>query len=287
VRPRVTGFEPLSGGLFRISYRWDVAGAVPGADHQVFVHFIHRRSEMPERVSFQDDHYPPLPTSQWRAGDVIHVGPREVAIHEELEGRFEVWMGLGENGQRKLLAGLPSQSGRYRVGSIVRRGDTLEFEDETANPQARCFARADGGWAEHLGDVDRLIKNTWEVLSWLDRVTIDRPMTGHAFLQDGVERTTFGGATVTVNWSPEPYVCDGTELPQYGFLVTSATFEAFHATRHRGIEYPGGALFTLRSLDDRPLEESGRVRVYHGFGPASVRLGERVIEVAREEVVTR
>jgi len=161
------------------------------------------------------------------------------------------------------------------------------FRIEATNPRSRCFARADGGWAAHLGDVDRLIKNTWEVLSWLDRVTTDRPMTGHAFLAEGVERTTFGGVTVTVNYSAEPYDFDSTTLPQYGFLVTSATYEAFHATRHRGIEYQGGALFTLRSLDDRPLEDSAMVRVYHGFGPSSVKLGERVLEVEREAVIER
>jgi len=75
-------------------------------------------------------------------------------------------------------------------------------------------------------------------------------------------------------------------LPPFGFLVEAPEFVAFHATRWAGREYPGAAMFTLRSLDGRPLRRSGQVRVYHGWGPAEVRVGERDFTVPRQAVVS-
>ena len=59
------------------------------------------------------------------------------------------------------------------------------------------------------------------------------------------------------------------------------------ASRFGGVDYPTGALFTLTSLDGLPLERSRRIRVYHGFGPARVRVGGELVEVDRETLVER
>ena len=71
----------------------------------------------------------------------------------------------------------------------------------------------------------------------------------------------------------------------FGFLVDSPTYVAFHALRYGGLDYPDGAMFTLRSLDGEPLARSRAVRIYHAFGPARVRLAGSEHEVAREAVV--
>src|SRR5206468_6928397 len=97
---------------------------------------------------------------------------------------------------------------------------------------------------------DRLIKNASEVLSPLHRLVAGRPMTGHRFLTPDrtVERTEFEGVRVTVNYGERDYVDGWTTLPKYGLRIESDRFVAFHATRFGGVDYEGGALFTLRSL---------------------------------------
>ena len=286
LRVRVDHFAQVTPTRFRMSYSWDVQGEITG-DHDIFVHFIHRHSEMPEQVSFQSNHTPTVPTSGWRSGDVIEIGPLVSAFTEDLDGRYEVWIGLDQDGRRKLFRDVPSHQGRHHIGTLIRHGESIEFEPPDTNPTSGCFARGDDGWGAHLVPTDRVIKNTWEVLTWLNRITHDRPMSSHAFLEEGVERTTFGDAVVTVNYAEKPYSVDGTVLPQFGFLVASPTFEAFHTLRHRGIDYPGGAMFTVRSLDEKPISESRRTRIFHAFGRNRIALGNEVVSVVRERVVVR
>jgi hypothetical protein len=114
-------------------------------------------------------------------------------------------------------------------------------------------------------------------------------MTDHEFVtaDHRVERSAFGNVQITVNYGPEPYEHDGTVLPAFGLLVQSPTFVAFHASRYAGIDYKPSALFTMRSLDGKPLDESKQVRIFHGFGPTQVRVGDKVVSVEREAVVER
>ena len=74
-------------------------------------------------------------------------------------------------------------------------------------------------------------------------------------------------------------------LPPWGFAAEGPRFAAFYAKRWGGADYPGGALFTLRSLDDRRLEESGRVRIFHGFGAATIRWKGEKHRVPRERII--
>ena len=162
-----------------------------------------------------------------------------------------------------------------------------EAPAETPGPES-AFARADGGWAEGLHPTDRFIKNTYEVLSHLNRAVSDSPMTDHKRLApDGsLQMSRFGDFRVIVNYGPEAREVEGALLPAYGFLVDGPTFVAFHALRRAGVDYPGGALFTVRSLDGAPIERSRRVRIYHGFGPTCINVAGRVLDVARETVVS-
>ena len=75
-------------------------------------------------------------------------------------------------------------------------------------------------------------------------------------------------------------------LPPYGFLIESPTFVAFHALRWNGLAYPSAPLFTLRSLDGKPLDRSTRIRVYHGFGDTRLKVGKVTREVAKEAMLS-
>ena len=161
------------------------------------------------------------------------------------------------------------------------------------------FTRGDGGWAEGLHPFDRFVKNTYEILSPLHELTAEAQLTGHRFLSRDrkVQHTIFQGGSgkteVVVNagtgnfrWSSK----SGGEitLPPNGFLIESPAFVAFHALEWNGISYSAAAapLFTLRSMDGKPLENSASVRVYHGFGDASLRFRGTTRKIKKEGSLT-
>jgi hypothetical protein len=179
----------------------------------------------------------------------------------------------------------------YGEVPLYRFGDRAYFDAPpppagSLRPE-ECFARGDDGWAAELGPQDRVIKNTYEVLSWASRLRAGQAMDHHAFLAPdrSVEGSRFGELEITVNYGTRPFAIDDAILPQYGFYVRAPGFLAFHASRRGGIEYGEGALFTLRSLDGLPLERSAQVRIFHGFGPSLVRMGSAVLTVEREVIV--
>jgi hypothetical protein len=167
-----------------------------------------------------------------------------------------------------------------------------------SRPDPAVFTRADHGWAENLHPVDRFVKNTYEILSPLNELSARLQMTQHQFLTADrkVQRTIFGEGKepvqVIINASGQDYRHESslggeTVLPPYGFCVESPTFVACHALSWSGLSYDAPVLFTLRSLDGQPLSRSGRIRVFHGFGDARVKLGNTTWTVEKEATVAR
>jgi hypothetical protein len=163
-------------------------------------------------------------------------------------------------------------------------------------PNPGLFARADGGWAAELHPMDRFVKNTYEILSPLNELTARMRMTQHQFLTPDrkVQQSTFGegadAVLVVVNTGGSAFTYTSrssgkVELPPYGFIAESKTFVAFHALSYGGLRYTAPVIFTLRSLDNRPLSRSRQVRVYHAFGSEQVRLGKATLSVPRETIV--
>jgi hypothetical protein len=169
------------------------------------------------------------------------------------------------------------------------------FTNGAVNPA--LFTRADEGWAENHHRLDRFVKNTYELLSPLNELTSQMPMSSHRFLSPDrkVQYTVFGeGATaveVVANASHKSFSWKsklGGEitLPPYGFLVESPEFVAFHAQSWNGLSYTNAPLFALRAQDRQPLHKSKQIRVFHGFGDPRLKLGESVQTVAKEAVIT-
>ncbi|MCD6506525.1 hypothetical protein J7M22_07850 [Candidatus Poribacteria bacterium] len=171
------------------------------------------------------------------------------------------------------------------------RTDELPFPPE-GEPDRACFTRAHNGWAEGMCLTDRFIKNTYEILSPLNELTSRIRLTHLRFLSKDrrVRETRFGEEMrVVVNGGEGNYIVTSelggvVVLPPFGFTVESPLFVAFHALSWGSVEYERPVLFTLRSLDGKPLYRSDKVRIYHGFG--DVRLGWRndIIEVKGEIV---
>jgi hypothetical protein len=101
-------------------------------------------------------------------------------------------------------------------------------------PDMLVFARGP------LNPTDQFIKNTYEILSPLNRLTALLPMTDHRFLTADrkVESTTFGDSVhITVNYGATPYNTGTAELPRWGFMVESPKWSACYATSYRGQKF--------------------------------------------------
>lgn len=178
---------------------------------------------------------------------------------------------------------------------VVELGPGLYWRAESAlvegdlRDSAFAFARADRGWARDLAPTDRLLKNSYEVLSFTHRAIGGAAMEDHRFVGEAreVEESVHGDVRITVNYGDKPYATRGVILGRFGFLVEAPGFTAFHVLERGGVAYPGGACFTVRSLDGANLADSNRVRVYHAFGARRLALWDAEFEVDREEILER
>ncbi len=285
IRAEVARFEPTSERTFRLALRWRADEAV-GIDVGLFVHFTRADSPAREGIDLQHDWVPARPTSSWSAGEVVEEACPLLEVPADADGPWEIRVGAHRGGDRLALEGTLTVDRRTLLGVLRRDGGQLVLGPPPVVAGSDAFARADGGWAAGLCATDRLIKNVSEVLGPLGRLVAGRLMTGHSFLtaDRSVERTVFGDVVITANYGQTEFVEGWVRLPPNGLRIESPTFVAFHATRFAGIDYPGGALFTLRSLDGQPLRTSGRVRIFHGFGTSQIRLGGELLDVPREFV---
>ena len=291
--PRVVAVTPKPKRTFEIIYEWDVAADV-GSNWRVFVHF-----GTPKDILFQDDHDPSPPTSAWRKGQKVRIGPRTVHVPPTLRrAEVNVYVGLFSPeavGTRAIIPGADAQN-RVLAGRL-RISPRIEFIPAAPGqmPEA-VFVRSDGGWAEGLHPVDVFLKNTHEVLGPLHAATAFERLTRLEFLTPtgSLRRATYGSGrgatTVVVNFGESDAEITtrtgGTVLlPSWGFVVEAPDFVAFYAKRWSGVEYPQGALFTLTSLGGRPVGRSHRVRVFHGFGKPTLRWSDTNHSIPREATI--
>ncbi len=184
----------------------------------------------------------------------------------------------------------------HSVGSHLYWQDLKDLPEAPAAQGAQdpaLYTRAQGGWAEGLCMWDRFIKNTQEILGPLNQRTSQAVIERYEFLDANrrVRRTTFrNGVTVFVNGCdanvPVSTAFSGEVLlPPYGLLVEAGDFAAFVALRWKDQIYSVPTLFTLTSLDGKPLEQSEQVKVFHGFGETVLPWKGKSVEIRREEVL--
>jgi hypothetical protein len=161
----------------------------------------------------------------------------------------------------------------------------------------------DNGWGEEhqLNRTDAFIKNTYEVTSWVARLAANSPMTDHRFLNEtrDAEATIFKddmgktiGIIINQNEQPVNVKADGVfddvvVLGKYDFFVNSPTFMAIHAKTIGNRTEAAPFLFTFRSLDGKPLAESKKIRVFHGFGSSKIKFFGKDIDVRSEAIIER
>ena len=291
--PRVLAVRQKTARSFEITYQWDVAGDVK-SNWRVFVHF-----GTPKDILFQDDHDPSPPTSAWRKGQKVRIGPRTVHVPPTLRrAEVNVYLGLFSPeavGTRAIIPGADAQN-RVFAGRL-RISPRIEFIPAAPGqmPEA-VFTRTDNGWAEGLHPTDVFLKNTHEVLGPLHAATAFHRLTRLQFLTPtgSLRRATYGtgrdATTVVVNYGESDAEvttkAGGTVvLPPWGFVVEAPRFIAFYTRRWAGVDYPSGALFTIASLDGRRLSSSRRVRIFHGFGKPTLRWRGTTHQVRREAIL--
>ncbi len=292
-RPAVARFESLDARRFRITYRWKVEKTLAGP-WTAFVHFTNPNG----RILFQSDYSPQPPVAQWQAGEVT-AGPFEVTVPQLKPGLVDIRVGIfrPKEDLRAKLDGPDDGERRYVIGRLHVKPDGIAFEEAPPPPADAAeglFVRADNGWAEGLHPLDRFIKNTHEILSPLNRLTAQMPLSEYELLTpDGsVRRSVFGDGQIEVvaNLGSGDYTVLSKRwgevvLPTNGFLAQAPGFLAFSAKRFHGLTYECVPLFTLQSLDQKPLEKSRRVRVYHGFGDSRLVWKEQSVDVPRQTVL--
>lgn len=96
-------------------YRFAVAPNAPklNADDTVFVHFVDADGEL----MWTDDHQPPVPTSQWKPGQVIDYTRTMFVPKFPYSGETRVLVGIysPESGERRALAGETTGQHEYAV----------------------------------------------------------------------------------------------------------------------------------------------------------------------------
>jgi hypothetical protein len=295
LRPAVADLKQTGPRKFAITYKWKV-GAPGAKDWHVFVHFTDAQGN----IKFQGDYWPDPTIPEWQKGEITQ-GPFTVTVPAGLSGTFDIRTGIFDPDppqSRLLIEGDMDGEYRYTIGYVTVADDKIEFlPPGTKRPPSAApagpglFVRGDGGWAGELHPFDRFLKNTYEILSPLNEITSRVTMTRHEFLSSDrkARRSVFGegaGAVeVTVNMGMSPLRVTskaGGEvvLGLSGFMVEGPAFLAFSAQKFGGLEYTGSSLFTVRSLDGKPITESANLRIYHGFGDPRIRIAgaERKVE---------
>jgi len=168
--------------------------------------------------------------------------------------------------------------------------------DQSSQAGRSCYARSDGGWAEGMHPLDVFLKNTHEVLGPLHRQTAHAVLTKLEFLtkDHSVRKATYGygpdATKVIVNFgTTEAKVTSilGTDviLPPWGFVVDGPRFAAFHASHWNRQDYGKGALFAVQAIDNKNLNETTRVHIFHAFGSPMIRWKEELYKVEREQTI--
>ena len=168
---------------------------------------------------------------------------------------------------------------------------------QTPIPDVACYTRSDNGWAQGMHPLDVFLKNTHEVLGPLHSATAHSLLNKLEFLTEdfNLRRATYGqgedAIKVIVNFGTiEAKVQSAfggqVVLPPWGFVIEGPCFVAFHARRWNGQEYGKGALFTIRAMDNKNLKEARRVRIFHAFGPETIKWKGSLYKVQREKVMS-
>ena len=149
VEPRLKSLRDRGDGAFDITYEWKVSETLDG-DHTAFVHFVEPGTSNGDGIRFQSDH--PAPTSQWRPGSVVAIGPHRVEVPKDGgQTTYDIVIGLYRPGESRLaLKGTQAGDRRILIGrlAVEREGGRVKSIrllpiDDARRKQEQLQARFD------------------------------------------------------------------------------------------------------------------------------------------------
>ena len=176
ISPAVKAVEHLGGRRFRMPLEWTAQQPAP-KECTVFVHFKTDRSPRYDRIAFQADHGPEVPTTRWQ-GVIVTAADRVIEIPAEFgPDTYDIHVGLYDpsGGGRQGLVGHETGQHSYNVGRLRVDGDAqritgIRLADVPTDPlpkprwnvdrRAITFGRIRTSGAVRLeprGDAERLI----------------------------------------------------------------------------------------------------------------------------------
>jgi hypothetical protein len=172
-------------------------------------------------------------------------------------------------------------------------GAVAELPVPEGDADPALYTRGHQGWSEGMCTWDRFMKNTQEILGPLNKRTSQATLERYEFLDEErrVRRTTFSnGVTVVVNGGKtdtvvETQLFNNVILPAFGLVVEAGDFAACVAREFNETFYSEPVCFTFTSLDGKPLSQTSKVKVFHGFGETLVNWHGKSYEVHRESVI--
>jgi hypothetical protein len=149
--------EASVGSPIDVTYRFDVAATAPAfaEDFYVFVHFLNGDGEL----MWTDDHQPPKPTRQWRAGETVQYTRTVFVPKFPYVGETHINVGLysAQSNVRLRLAGENDAGRSYRVGTfrMASQNDNLfvVFRDGWHAAEVADDGRVEWQWSKRQGTV--------------------------------------------------------------------------------------------------------------------------------------
>jgi hypothetical protein len=151
----LTPSHAAGGSPIQVHYRLEaVAGAtMPAGEHVVFVHWVDADGQQ----LWTDDHVPPVPLQQWRAGTPVEYDRTIFIPRVSVTGPVQVRVGIyaPATGERLPLAGEPVDSRAYPVATLDIRPDPssvfVAFGEGWYNPETGGTLGREWRWSRGTG----------------------------------------------------------------------------------------------------------------------------------------
>jgi len=123
LRLRGGAVRHLGGRAFALTAEWQAESDLPNRG-AIFVHVLHPRSRRRDKIAFQGDYAPRVPTEKWKAALQTGAWKRVEIPSEWGPGEYEVVIGLHSRGSgRWALQGDDDGTRRYRLGKLLVKGN--------------------------------------------------------------------------------------------------------------------------------------------------------------------
>jgi hypothetical protein len=128
-RPSVVAVQQAGNRSLAVQLQWQVLEATHDGDLLItFIHFTDAKGA----IVFQADRSPSVPTTQWKAGQIVRDDPFEIAVPPNVpDGLYSMKIGLysKKSGQRYKLAAVSGGAGADIIGDLMvsNNGSRLKF----------------------------------------------------------------------------------------------------------------------------------------------------------------